>query len=464
MSSLAALSLIEDVQLNGFNEFKLPESIDRALTALQFTAPTPIQREAIPVALTGRDLIGCAQTGSGKTAAFCIPALTRLLANPAKTALVLVPTRELAIQIDLFWKRLTANAPAFQSLVIVGGTAMQPQVRGLSRKPRLIVATPGRLVDHLQRRTARLSDVSILVLDEADRMLDMGFEPQLSQILKHLPSVRQTLFFTATWEQQLDRLAARYLRDPARVSAGTVSRAAPEISQEIVMTTSKQKNETLLDELNRRQGSVLVFARTKSRTDRVARYLSEYGVNVNRLHGGRSQGQRNAALNAFRSGQIRVLVATDIAARGIDVTGIGHVVNYDLPQLSQDYIHRIGRTGRAGASGSAVSLITPEDRPQWREISRLLERTGSKVPRLDKSEMPGKPETARASETRHAQRNPNQNQAHTQAQTQTQTQSRHPQNRQPRDPNRVFKKSPPPHSFHSKRQRRDVRPDREARW
>jgi ATP-dependent RNA helicase RhlE len=204
----------------------------------------------------------------------------------------------------------------------------------------------------------------------------------LTQILKFLPTERQTLFFTATWEPQLDRLAKRYLRDPARVSAGTVSRATPDVVQELIMTTTKGKNETLLDELNRRPGSVLVFARTKSRTDRVARYLAEYGVNVNRLHGGRTQGQRNSALSGFRTGQTRVLIATDIAARGIDVTGIAHVVNYDLPQCSDDYIHRIGRTGRAGAKGRAVSLLTPEDRQQWREISRLLEKTGSQVPRI----------------------------------------------------------------------------------
>jgi ATP-dependent RNA helicase DeaD len=368
-----------------FKDFKLPSAIEKALAAMHFSTPTLIQLDAIPVVLSGRDLIGCAQTGTGKTAAFCVPTLTHLLAHPGKTALVLVPTRELAIQIDTFWRKLTVNTPGFQSVVIVGGTSMQTQVRALSRKPRLVVATPGRLVDHLARRTVRLSELAVLVLDEADRMLDMGFDYQLSQILKALPTERQTLFFTATWEPQLDRLAKKYLRNPARVSTGTISRAAPEVSQELIMTTVKEKNEALLDELNRRQGSVLVFARTQSRTDRVARYLTEYGVSVNRLHGGRTQGQRNAALSAFRDGKTRVLVATDIAARGIDVTGIALVVNYDLPQCSDDYIHRIGRTGRAGAKGQAVSLLTPEDRQQWREISRLLERTGSQVPRIPRS-------------------------------------------------------------------------------
>jgi ATP-dependent RNA helicase DeaD len=377
-----------------FKDFKLPSSLEKALEAMQFHTPTPIQSAAIPVALEGRDLIGCAQTGTGKTAAFCLPMLTRLLASPGKTGLVLAPTRELALQIDAFWRKLTEGTPGFHSAVILGGISMQAQIRALNRKPRLIVATPGRLVDHLARKTARLNDVAVLVLDEADRMLDMGFDPQLSQILRYLPNARQTLFFTATWESSLDKLAKKYLRDPARVSVGTVSRAAPKIEQELVMTTVKGKNETLLDELNRRPGSVLVFARTKSRTDRVARYLAEYGVDVNRLHGGRSQGQRNQALAAFRTGEIRVLVATDIAARGIDVTGIAHVVNYDLPQSSDDYIHRIGRTGRAGAAGHAVSLLTPEDRQQWNEITRLLERTGSQMPRQASAPVSAHPASA----------------------------------------------------------------------
>lgn len=366
--------------MKNFKAFQLPIQIEKSLAAMQFHTPTPIQSQAIPSALLGKDVVGCAQTGTGKTAAFCIPALTSLLNAPGKIALVLVPTRELAAQIDVFWKKLTHGIPGMHSAVVIGGTSMQPQVRALAKKPRLIIATPGRLIDHLARRSVQLSSVSILVLDEADRMLDMGFAPQLSQILRHLPSPRQTLFFTATWAPELDSLAKKYLRDPVRIAVGSVSQATPQVTQSLVMTTPQKKNEALLDELNRRPGSVLVFARTKSRTDRVARYLSEYGVRVSRLHGGRTQGQRNSALQAFRTGDVRVLVATDIAARGIDIAEIGHVVNYDLPQSSEDYIHRIGRTGRAGAKGQAVSLITPEDRQQWREISRLLTRTGSQVP------------------------------------------------------------------------------------
>ncbi len=360
----------------------VPKAILDSLAALRFQTPTPIQAKAIPVALAGRDLIGSAQTGSGKTAAFCIPILTRLMTGTAGTALVLVPTRELACQIEAFWKTLTRSIPGMRSANLIGGLPMRPQMQALSAKPRFIIATPGRLIDHLQRRSVRLSDVAFLVLDEADRMLDMGFAPQLSEILKHLPKNRQTLFFTATWAKELDRLAHRYLVNPVQVAAGQISQAAPEIHQSVISTTVQRKNETLLAELKARQGSVLVFARTKSRTDRVTRYLLSYGIQANRLHGGRSQGQRTAALTAFRRGQVRVLVATDIAARGIDVSQIAHVVNYDLPQSSDDYIHRIGRTGRAGAKGHAVSLVTPEDRSQWREISRLLQRTGSQVPHV----------------------------------------------------------------------------------
>ena len=379
------------VQLSNFQSFNFPATIEKALGAMHFHTPTPIQSQAIPVVLSGKDLVGCAQTGTGKTAAFCLPILTQFTQNRSyqgapQTALILVPTRELALQIDLFWKKLTQFSPGNNSAVIIGGTSMRSQIKSLARLPRLIIATPGRLVDHIQRRTVQLSKVSFLVLDEADRMLDMGFAPQLSQIVNHIPSQRQTLFFTATWAQEMDQLARKFLRNPVRVTVGTVSRPAAEINQTAVMTTHDKKNDVLLDEINRRNGSILIFTRTKSRTDRVTRYLSEYGVPVGRLHGGRTQGQRNAALADFRSGEVRVLVATDIAARGIDVAKIGHVVNYDLPQSSEDYVHRIGRTGRAGEKGEAVSLLTPEDRQQWNYISSLIKKSGSQVPAVQKAQ------------------------------------------------------------------------------
>lgn len=327
-----------------------------------------------------RDLIGCAQTGTGKTAAFCIPILVRLLEKQDATALILAPTRELALQIETVWNGLSRFTPSVRAVTLIGGLSMQPQMRALSKRPRVIIATPGRLVDHLERRTANLSKTAILVLDEADRMLDIGFAPQLGRILNYLPRERQGLLFTATWDSRMDQLSKQYLKDPVRVTVGTPSQAAVTVKQATLETSVQKKNETLLDQLNARQGSILVFARTQSRTDRVARYLGTYGVDVGRIHGGRSQGQRKSALQAFRTGEIRVLVATDIAARGIDVAGVAHVINYDLPQAPEDYIHRIGRTGRAGATGEALSLLTPEDRSQWREITRLLKKSSSAVP------------------------------------------------------------------------------------
>ena len=366
--------------MSTFQDFKLAPPIGKALQAMAYETPTPIQIQAIPAALSRRDVIACAQTGTGKTAAFCIPILVRLLHAPGKTALILVPTRELALQIEGVWNQLSRFSPGMTCTSLIGGKAMQPQIRALEKDPRVIIATPGRLIDHLGQGTLSISRTEILVLDEADRMLDMGFEPQLNQILRFLPKTRQTLLFSATLPANIEQLSNKYLKDPVRISVGAVSQAAPKVAQTVVSTTSHLKNEALLDELNQRKGSILVFARTQARTDRVARYLTQYGVRVNRIHGGRTQGQRNSALLGFRNGQVRILVATDIAARGIDVTHIAHVINYDLPQVAEDYIHRIGRTARAGADGQAISLLTPEDRSQWKEITRLLRRTGSQVP------------------------------------------------------------------------------------
>jgi ATP-dependent RNA helicase RhlE len=274
-------------------------------------------------------------------------------------------------------RNLTVYTPEIKSVLLIGGISMQSQVRAVQRKPRVIVATPGRLVDHLKHRTVCLSAVEILVLDEADRMLDMGFAPQLNEILRFLPTRRQTLFFSATLPADIEKLSSHFLTDPVRVTLGVISQPVQKIQQSVVQTHATKKNDTLMDELNLRKGSVLVFARTKARTDRVARYLEEYGLPVTRLHGGRTQGQRDSAVSGFRSGRFRILVATDIAARGIDIAHIAHVINYDLPQAPEDYVHRIGRTGRAGAEGQAVSLLTPEDKSQWQEISRLLTQTVS---------------------------------------------------------------------------------------
>jgi ATP-dependent RNA helicase DeaD len=368
--------------MNHFNELDLPQALTAALTAMNFETPTPIQAKAIPVALAHRDLIGCAQTGTGKTAAFCIPVIARLLKVPNKTALILVPTRELATQVAEVLQALTLHSPDIHGALLIGGMPMTPQIRALQRKPRIVVATPGRLVDHLRRGNVSVSSAEILVLDEADRMLDMGFAPQLAEILRFLPKTRQTLFFSATMPLDIEKLSARFLKDPVRITIGEASQPVEKIQQSVVQTTAAKKNDTLMDELNARKGSVLIFARTQVRTDRVAKYLEEFGHPVTRLHGGRTQGQRNQAVSGFRDGRFRILVATDIAARGIDISHIAHVINYDLPQQAEDYVHRIGRTARAGAEGAAVSLLTPEDRLQWREISSLLaKKSGVSAPR-----------------------------------------------------------------------------------
>jgi superfamily II DNA/RNA helicase len=368
--------------LDTFRDFLLPDALQRALDEMHFEHPTPIQAQAIPIIQTGQDLIGCAQTGTGKTGAFSIPLLMRLLSSNKETALVLVPTRELALQVEIFWKKLTRFHPEHDCVTLIGGVPFHSQIRILKRNPRLFIATPGRLVDHLSRRTLSLSQVKFLVLDEADRMLDMGFLPQLSQILKALPPVRQTLLFSATWGTEMDQLSKKFVRNPLRVTVGTVSQAAPTIHQSVIETTNQQKNDALLDEINCRKGSILIFARTQARTDRLARYLHSYGLEVSWIHGGRNQSQRNSALASFRSGRVRILVATDIAGRGIDIAEIAHVINYDLPQMAEDYIHRIGRTGRAGALGNAVSLVIPEERTQWKQITRLLKQSGSSLPEM----------------------------------------------------------------------------------
>jgi ATP-dependent RNA helicase RhlE len=377
--------------MDSFSQLGLPQSLTALQTALRsmgFERPTPIQAQAIPLALHGADLLACAQTGTGKTAAFGIPLVARLAAaiapnasEPAArtqsgaggSALVLVPTRELALQVEGVLASLCRGTPGLRTAALIGGVSIQGQRRELAAgKPRILIATPGRLIDHLGGGSLSLATVRILVLDEADRMLDMGFAPQLRRIFKHLPVERQTLLFSATMPPEIEKLALGIMRNPRRVSVGAVSRPVEKIEQSVVETTPREKNELLLDVLNERQGSVIIFARTQVRTDRLARFLGEYGHKVARIHGGRTQGQRKTAVHGFKDGRFRILVATDIAARGIDIPEIAHVINYDLPMVPEDYVHRIGRTGRAGAGGQALSLVTPEERSQWKAISRLL--------------------------------------------------------------------------------------------
>lgn len=355
-----------------FARMNLPLSVHKALRQMNFEKPTPIQAAAIPLVRAGRDLIGCAQTGTGKTAAFCIPLVSRLIENPLAAALILAPTRELALQIADVLKELTSASPQLHTVLLIGGVDMQRQLRDLKKQPSVIVATPGRLTDHLRRRSVNLSQVEMLVLDEGDRMLDMGFEPQINAILKFMKVQRQTLLFSATMPEKIKKLAQRYLKNPEFISVGQEAKPAERMNHSVIQTSQSQKHDVLLDQLNARSGSVLIFVNTKHGTNRLTTFLEEYGYAVTRIHGDRSQGQRNQALQGFRSGQFRILVATDVAARGLDVPHIAHVINFDLPRDLDDYVHRIGRTARAGAQGEALCLLANEDRTHWNRIARTL--------------------------------------------------------------------------------------------
>jgi ATP-dependent RNA helicase RhlE len=369
-----------------FNDLPLTAAMRDALGRAGYSIPTPIQAQAIGPILEGRDLIGCAQTGTGKTAAFAIPMIELLVgidSRPAKLgsagprALVLAPTRELALQIAETFDVL-GRAQGVTTIVLIGGESMGPQLAGLQRRPDVIVATPGRLYDHLERRTLGLGTLRIVVLDEADRMLDMGFAPQVERILRVTPLDRQTLCFSATMPSEVETLVRRHLVRPVRVEVGVIAKPVAKVTQMLYKAALQEKTPLLLRLLREERGQTLVFTRTKHRADRVARAVGAAGHRVTRLHADRSMSQRREALDGFRSGRYRVLIATDIAARGIDVPEIAHVVNFDLPHTAEDYIHRIGRTARAEASGRATSFAAPEEHEQLRAIERHL---GHPVPR-----------------------------------------------------------------------------------
>jgi ATP-dependent RNA helicase RhlE len=356
-----------------FYTLGLSEPLLRDLTTAGLLVPTPIQAQAIPPALEGRDIIGCAQTGTGKTAAFVVPIIERLAVLPKgqPQALILAPTRELALQIYGSIEKL-GRGHRISATVIVGGSDMQAQIRGLRQRPDILVATPGRLLDHMWNGTINLAPIKILVLDEADRMLDMGFAPQINQILDALPVERQTLLFSATIQTDVTHLVQTSLKGAVRVMVTPASTTAEGVTQALHHTTSQEKTKLLVSLLAMERGTVLIFARTKSRVDRLGQVLEQAGHRVAVIHGDRSLPQRLRALDGFKRGQVRILVATDIAARGIDVANIGHVVNYDLPNCPEDYIHRIGRTARMKMTGRATSFVTFEERDQLCEIETML--------------------------------------------------------------------------------------------
>jgi ATP-dependent RNA helicase RhlE len=345
---------------------KLLETLDR----MKFTTPMPIQHKAIPIAIQGKDIVGIAQTGTGKTLAFAIPMIQQLAQKKGR-GLVLVPTRELAIQVDETFKKIE-HAFGIKSVVLIGGASMYEQIQALRKDPRVLIATPGRLIDHLTQRNIDLRDIVILVLDEADRMLDMGFAPQIDRILRFIPKDRQTMLFSATIPQEIMKIAASHMKLPVSVEIAPSGTAAEHITQEVFIVRKDIKKQLLGKLLDQYQGTVLIFSRTKIGASKITRGIKDMGHRVAQIHSDRSLTQRREALDGFKSGKYRILVATDIAARGIDVIGIELVINYDLPEDSENYVHRIGRTGRAGHSGHAISFAGPDQGTDVRNIEKLI--------------------------------------------------------------------------------------------
>ena len=369
-----------------FAELGLSPKSLAALDHAGFEAPTPIQAQAIPPAMQGKDVIGTAATGTGKTLAFALPILERLEGKRGTRALILAPTRELALQIGAELERF-GHGRHLRSAVVIGGVGMHPQIQAFQRGVEVIVATPGRLNDHLDQGTARLDQIEMLVLDEADRMLDMGFLPQLRRILRHVPKKRQSLLFSATMAGEVQEFAREHLQHPVRVEVARSGTTAERAEQQVFLVGEEEKVALLLALLEQDDLSTLVFTRTKRRADRVGKALARGGHQVAVIHADRSQAQRRHALEGFRQGKHRVLVATDIAARGIDVAEIGHVINFDLPHVPEDYVHRIGRTARAEASGRASSFASPEEHGLLAGIEKFTRRAVERkaVPRHEQA-------------------------------------------------------------------------------
>jgi ATP-dependent RNA helicase RhlE len=363
-----------------FETLGLKPEVLAAVHDAGYTHPTPIQSEAIPLALKGRDLIGLAQTGTGKTAAFTLPIIDRLLEGPRRTrVLILTPTRELAAQVEESFVKYSKGS-GLSVVAVYGGVGLEPQEKALRRGVDVVVATPGRLLDHLERRNVSFDNLEILVLDEADRMLDMGFAPQINKVVAQIPPYRQTLLFSATMPPEVEALARKYLRKPLVVQVGRRSMAASTVTHAVYPVPQDKKSALLIELLNKPEmDSVLVFTRTKHGADRVVRNLERAGVNACAMHADKTQGQRTKALEDFKAGRVRVLVATDIAQRGLDISGISHVINYDVPQQPEDYVHRIGRTGRAASTGDAYTFMSADEIAMVRTIERII---AQQIPRI----------------------------------------------------------------------------------
>ena len=363
-----------------FADLELHRAVLDAIHDAGYTRPTPIQREAIPLARKGRDIMGLAQTGTGKTAAFTLPIIDRLIDGPRRTrALILTPTRELCVQVEESFRKYAKHAP-LSVVAVYGGVPLEPQEKKLRAGVDVVVATPGRLIDHLERQNVVFDDLEVLVLDEADRMLDMGFAPQINRVVSDIPKYRQTLLFSATMPPEVEALARKYLRKPIVVQVGLRSAAASTVSHAVYPVPREKKNALLVELLTgKKHDSVLIFTRTKHGADRVVRDLEKAGVSATAMHADKSQSQRTRALQDFKDGRTSVLVATDIAQRGLDISGITHVINYDVPQQAEDYVHRIGRTGRAAREGDAYTFMAPDEIAMVRTIERVI---GKPIPRI----------------------------------------------------------------------------------
>jgi superfamily II DNA/RNA helicase len=374
--------------MTDFYNYNLPTTLLKSIERMQFKTPTPIQAKAIPIALQGRDIIGSAHTGTGKTAAFSIPIAASLINLPDSAALILTPTRELAIQVMDVIQKLLSTQGNIKGALLIGGEPIFKQFKQLKARSRIIVGTPGRVNDHLRRKSLKLNNTNLLVLDETDRMLDIGFGEDLEDIISCMPQKRQTLMFSATLPPNILRLSEKYMHNPERISMGSINTLSPNIKQEIIHTSEANKYGELVKELTSRNGSILVFVGTKKKAGTIAQKLNKQNYRVGVMHGDLDQRKRQRTIKDFRDKKFSIIVATDVASRGLDIPHIEHVINYDLPHSPEDYIHRAGRTARAGAEGVSLSFIAPEDGRKWKDITRLLNPNQAQSPAANDSTKP----------------------------------------------------------------------------
>ena len=361
-----------------FQDFALPEALQHKLDALGFDKPTPVQERAIPAALEHRDILGSAQTGTGKTAAFSIPILTKIMNHADVYGIIVTPTRELALQVDEQIRAFLSAKSKIRSVVLIGGASIERQVQALGKRPKIVVGTPGRIIDHLERKSLDLSGFNYVVLDETDRMLDMGFSAPIAEIFSHVSKERQTLLFSATLPKNIQKISAQYLQNPVRIEMGQVNSVGDNIVQSTQFVSKDGKFEMLVDALREHDQSAIVFMNSKFATEKMAKRLKSAGITAEAIHGDLRQSKRERVISNLRDNKFRVLVATDVAARGIDVPHIHQVINFDLPRQTEDYIHRIGRTGRNGAQGIALNLATRDDMEKLNDIERLINPNAAK--------------------------------------------------------------------------------------